>query len=551
MHKIDSAKSISERFLATAEVYPGHAALEYYGRRITYRTLGEKIRRLAGAWRRLGIAPGDRVILCLPNVPEMVMSLYSLNLMGAVSCLVHPLSAPSEMSFYIQDTGSKWLITMDIFYRNFEKCVAESGIAKVILTSAYAELPLSLRLLALFRRRQGYRALSSQESSLLLSFRDLTSKLPPLLGEAFQYAPYDPALILFTGGTTGTPKGVLLSNGNLNALADQVLSQIQPCSGDSVLGILPFFHGFGLGVCLHPTLMGGGCCILVPRFSRDEFINAVARKRPNYIVGVPTHFEALINSKKLQKLSFSFLKAAVCGGDKVPLSLIHRFNKFIRGHGGTVTLREGYGLTECVSACSVMPENSPKVGSIGLPLPGNRFKIVRPQTTEEVPRGEEGEICVSGPTVMLGYNNRPDESTQILRKHDDGHLWLHTGDLGVMDEDGYVYFTGRLKRVIKCSGFSVYPSRVERVIESHPAVLQSCVIGVPDEYTMNKIKAFVVLQENVHSGEHMAEEIRRYVAQHLTKWSVPTEVVFVDRLPLTRMGKVDYRRLEEQGDSGS
>ena len=542
---------MSERLLAAAETYPEFTAIEYYGRRITYRALSEKVRRLSEAWRRLGIAPGDRVILCLPNVPEMVTSLYALNLAGAVSCLVHPLSTASEMSFYIQDTGSRWLITMDIFYRNFKECIKKSRIAKVVLTSPFAELPFSLRLLALLRRRQRYRTLPSGDDDLLVSWESLTRELPPPVDRAFRYASCDPALVLFTGGTTGTPKGVLLSNGNLNALADQVLSQIQPRSGDSVLCILPFFHGFGLGVCLHPTLLGGGRCILVPRFSKEEFINAVARKRPNYIVGVPTHFEALVKSKKLQKLSFSFLKAAVSGGDTVPLSLIRRFNDFMKDHGSNVTLREGYGLTECVSACSVMPENSPKVGSIGLPLPGNRFKIVYPQTMEEVPRGEEGEICVEGPTVMLGYNNRPDETAQVLRKHDDGYLWLHTGDLGFMDEDGYVYFTGRLKRIIKCSGFSVYPSRVERVIESHPAVLQSCVIGVPDEYAMSKVKAFVVLKENIRPGEHMAEEIKRYVAEHLTKWSVPTEVVFVDRLPLTRMGKVDYQKLEEGGGSVS
>ncbi|MBC7217778.1 MAG: acyl--CoA ligase, partial [Candidatus Caldatribacterium sp.] len=471
MHENHSEKSIAERFLDAAEKHPELTALEYYGRRITYRALSERIRRFASAWQRLGIAPGDRVILCLPNVPEMVISLYSLNLMGAVSCLVHPLSTASEMSFYIQDTESKWLITMDIFYRNFKECVEESAIAKVVLTNPLAELPFSLRLLALFRKRKGHKALPLRNNDFLVSWENLARDLPPPVERAFHYAPCDPALILFTGGTTGTPKGVLLTNGNLNALADQVLSQIRPSPGESVLCILPFFHGFGLGVCLHPALLGGGCCILVPRFSKEEFIKAVAKKKPNYIAGVPTHFEALLSSRKLERLSFSFLKTAVSGGDRVPPSLIHRFNDFMKNHKSNVTLREGYGLTECVSACSVMPENSQKAGSIGLPLPGNRFKIVRPQTTEEVPRGEEGEICVSGPTVMLGYNNRPDETAQVLRQHEDGRLWLHTGDLGFMDEDGYVYFTGRLKRIIKCSGFSVYPSRVEKVIESHPAVL--------------------------------------------------------------------------------
>ncbi|MGQ9622021.1 MAG: class I adenylate-forming enzyme family protein [Candidatus Caldatribacteriaceae bacterium] len=390
-------KSMSEQFLAAAERYPELNALEYYGRRITYRALGEKIRGFASAWQRLGIAPGDRVILCLPNVPEMVVSLYSLNLIGAVSSLVHPLSTASEMSFYLQDTGSKWLVTMDIFYRNFEECVKESTIAKVILTSPLTELPFSLRLLALFRRGKGHKALSLRDNDFLVSWKSLAGDLLPPVERAFCCAPCDPALILFTGGTTGTPRGVLLSNGNLNALADQVLSQIQAHPGDSVLSILPFFHGFGLGVCLHPTLLGGGCCILVPRFSREEFIRAVAGKKPNYIVSVSTHFEALVKSEKLQKLSFSFLKAAVSGGDTVPLSLVHRFNDFMKNHGSNVTLREGYGLTECVFACSVMPENSSKVGSIGLPLPGNHFKIVYPRRRKRCREVKRGKSASAGP----------------------------------------------------------------------------------------------------------------------------------------------------------
>ena len=547
MHEIH--QSMVERLSVTVENYPDLPALDYYGSKISYRRLFETIKRMATIWKNLGIEPGHRVILCLPNIPEVVIALYSLNMIGAVACIVHPLSTSKEMAFYIKDTQSKWVITLDMLYGNFKKAVEESRVEKTILTTVSGKLPPLLRLLFFFR--QG-RKNPVYRGNHLIYWKTFGKKLPPPVEEFYHFSSDQPAVILFSGGTTGTPKGVLLSNGNMNALADQVIAQVDPHPGrESILCILPLFHGFGLGICLHSVLIGGGRCILIPRFSKKEFIDGVIKYKPTYIAGVPTHYEALVSSEKTKRIHFSFLKGAFCGGDNVPHPLIQRFNKFVQSHGGTVCLREGYGLTECVTACSIMPENLYKKGSVGLPLPGNRFKIVRPHSTEEVPVGEEGEICVNGPTVMLGYNNRPEETARVLLKHDDGLIWLSTGDLGKLDQDGFLYFTGRMKRIIKCSGYAVYPSQVENVINSHPQVAASCVIGIPDEYTMSRVKAFVVLRETVQSREALAEEIKQYVAEHLIKWSVPTEIAFLDKLPVTRMGKLDYRTLEalEQGEA--
>jgi len=545
----DVSQSIAERLLATAEVYPYLPALDYYGKRITYRQLQKKIKQLAVLWKNLGIEPGERVIICMPNIPEVVMAIYSLNLIGAVTCIVHPLSTVPEMSFYIKDTQSKWLITVDMLFENFRKAVEKSDIKKTILTSVSGELPLILKLFYNFK--QGYKT-PIYRGSYLVEWKSLTSKLPSPGEEFYHFSKEQPALILFSGGTTGTPKGVLLSNQNMNTLADQVIAQVDPQPGkDSMLCILPLFHGYGLGICLHSVLVGGGRCILIPRFGKKEFIDAIAKYRPTYIVGVPTHYEALVNSQKLQKERFPYLKGAFCGGDSVPPALIQRFNDFMLNHGGVISLREGYGLTECVSACSLMPEDIYKEGSVGLPLPGNRFKIVRPDSTEEVAVGEEGEICISGPTVMLGYSNHPEETARVLQKHDDGFTWLSTGDLGKLDHDGFLYFIGRMKRIIKCSGYAVYPSQVENIINSHPQVAESCVIGIPDEYTMSRVKAFVVIRENVPSREKLAEEIKQYVAERLIKWSVPTEITFLEHLPITSMGKVDYRALEAMEQSES
>jgi len=545
----NSDQSMAERLFTTAEMYPDMPALDYFGKQITYQHLQEKIQRLAMIWKNLGIEPGHRVIVCLPNIPEVVMTIYSLNMIGAVVCIVHPLSTAPEMSFYVQDTQSQWLITLDILYGNFRKAVEESDIKKTILTTVSGELPPIPRYL--YYLKQGRKS-PNYHGDRLIDWKTLIRNWLSPLKVFHHFSTDQPAVILFSGGTTGSPKGVLLSNQNMNALADQVLTRVNPQPGkDSTLCILPLFHGFGLGICLHSVLLGGGRCILIPRFSKKEFIDAIAKCKPTYIAGVPTHYEALINSEKLQKAQFSYLKGAFCGGDSVPLSLIKRFNDFMQSHGGIVSLREGYGLTECVTACSIMPEDIYKERSVGLPLPGNRFKIVRPQGIEEVPVGEVGEICINGPTVMLGYNNRPVETDRVLQKHKDGLIWLSTGDLGTLDQDGFLYFTGRMKRIIKCSGYAVYPSQVESVINSHPLVVESCVIGIPDEYTMSRVKAYVVIRGNVHSREKLAEEIKQSVAEQLIKWSVPTEITFLDSLPVTRMGKADYRALEamERGEA--
>ncbi|MCR3921716.1 MAG: AMP-binding protein [Firmicutes bacterium] len=365
--------------------------------------------------------------------------------------------------------------------------------------------------------------------------------------KTYVFAADQPALILFSGGTSGKAKGVLLSNSNMNALAKEVISQVTPDpNSDSMLCILPFFHGFGLGISLHPVLLAGGCCILIPRFSPQEFATAIIKKKPTYIAGVPTLFEGFLRNKKIQKMNLSFLKDAFCGGDVTPPTLVRRFNSFVKLHGGTATLREGYGLTECVTACSLMPVSSYKEGSVGLPFSTIEIKTVNPETLEEKAPGCSGEICIKGPTVMLGYHQQAEESAQALRVHKDGTLWLHTGDLGYLDEDGFLFFQQRLKRIIKSSGYTVYPTQVEVVLNSHPMVEESCVIGVPCPYKIQKLKAFIVLRQTVSSEKEMATEIKNYVTQNLIKWSVPAEIEFCASLPRTKVGKIAHLVLERQ-----
>jgi len=314
--------------------------------------------------------------------------------------------------------------------------------------------------------------------------------------------------------------------------------------GDSMLAIMPIFHGFGLGVCVNAVFMGGAKSILVPQFTPELVASLVRKKRPSFVVGVPTLFESLSRNPGFARADLSCLRATFSGADSLPRALKERFEKVVRDGGGDVQLQEGYGLTEAVTAIMAMPVGHYKEGSIGIPFPDMLAKICVPGTTDEAPLGAEGEICVSGPAVMLGYLDAPDDTAAALRTHPGGRVWLHTGDIGTQDADGFFYFKLRAKRMIKSSGMNVYPAQVEDVICRHPDVELACVIGVPDAAQGQRVKAFVVLKGARRAG--VEKEIIDHCHASLIKWSCPREVEVRCSLPTTLVGKVAYRVLEDE-----
>ena len=356
-----------------------------------------------------------------------------------------------------------------------------------------------------------------------------------------------PAAILYSGGTTGTTKGILLTNLNFNALGQQIIAtnpMFRP--GDRMLSAMPLFHGFGLGVCIHSMLSQGGRCILVPRFTAQSYSKLITKYRCNFIAGVPTLYEALLRLPNMDKADLSCLKGVFSGGDSLSIELKKKFDKFLYDHHATVQVREGYGTTETVTACCLTPTHMFKEGSIGLPFPDTYIKIVKPGTDEELPYGEEGEILLAGPTVMKEYIKHPDETANTLRKHADGLTWVYTGDLGVMDDEGFIYFKGRSKRMIITSGYNVYPAQLENILDACDQVQMSCVIGVPDSYKMQRVKAFVMLKPGVPAIDETRKEIMAYAAKHIAKYAMPKEIEFREELPKTLVGKVAYRQLEEE-----
>ena len=542
-----SGRSLSGEVFATAEKYPDYIAYEFMGATTSYKDAAKAIQRCARALVRLGIKEGDKVTICLPNCPQAVTMFYAVNMVGAIANMIHPLSSEHEIAFYLNDSQSVAAITLDRFYGKFESIRKDSPSLKYLIITSIADAltPIMKVGYSLTQGRQVKKIPKDTDivrwSAFMKLGDDENIELPT------EKHAEDPAVVLYSGGTTGVTKGILLSNLNFNALGAQIVATNPMFApGDKMLAIMPMFHGFGLGVSIHSMLVNGGECILVPQFTPKTYAQLLSRYKPNFIAGVPTLFEALLRIDGLEKLDLSCLKGVFSGGDSLSAELKKRFDAFLKAHKATIEVREGYGTTECVTASCLTPYHMSRAGSIGIPFPATFYKIVKVGTTEEVPYGTEGEICLSGPTMMLEYVNQPEETANTLRIHGDGITWVHTGDLGIMDEDGFIYFRQRIKRMIITSGYNVYPSQIENILDAHEHIHLSCVIGVRDPYKMQKVKAFVVLKPGYEPSEEMKAEILEYCKKNIAKYAMPYDIEFRDELPKTLVGKVAYRVLEEE-----
>jgi len=545
--KLDySEKTMSEAVLATAAQEKDFPALTFMGKKTSYTRLAQEIDRVARSFWAIGIRPGTRVLVCLPNVPQAVFCLYGINRIGAVPTMVHPLSAVSELAFYMNEASCDTVVTLDQFYGKFIDVRRQRPISQIIVCHVSDELAFPLNIGQKLLTERKFPKLSKGTPDMY--WNDFMEKGEGVTENYVAKKDYQKeAVVLFSGGTTGTTKGIMLSDLNFNALALQTATMAnKEVHHAKMLAAMPVFHGFGLGVCIHTMMYIGGTSILVPRFNVKSYANLIRKTQPNFIAGVPTLFEAITRNRYLDGADLSCLRGVFSGGDSLTIELKKKFDQFLKDHKATIRVREGYGTTECVTACCLTPYNKEKEGSIGIPFPDTYFKICAPGTCKEVPYGEEGEICLTGPSRMLGYIGHEQENAQTLQKHEDGHIWLHTGDLGKMDEEGFVYFRQRIKRMIVTSGYNVYPSQLENIIEGHPAVQRSCVIGIKDPLKMQKVKAFIVLKDGFNADAAMEEDIRAYCKKHIAKYALPSEYEFRDSLPTTLVGKVAYTKLEAE-----
>lgn len=538
--------SMFEAVAAIAEKYPDNVAFDFMGRATTYRRMIGEVERCAKSLKTIGVREGDRVTIAMPNCPQAIFMFYAVNLIGGIANMIHPLSAEKEIEFYLNDSQSVTAVTLDQFYDKFESIRQNTKVVNIVLAQVKDELSRPVK--AGYMLTAGRKIQKIPPDAPVIMWRDFMR-----LGKSCFYnykvkrTGDDPAVILYSGGTTGTTKGIVLTNKNFNALGQQVIAanpMFRP--GDKMLAAMPLFHGFGLGVCIHTMLSQGGRCVLVPRFTAKSYAKLITKYKCNFIAGVPTLYEALLRLPSMDGADLSCLKGVFSGGDSLSIELKKKFDKFLYDHKGVVQVREGYGTTETVTACCLTPPHMFKEGSIGLPFPDTYIKIVKPGTDEELPYGEEGEILLAGPTVMKEYMNHPEETAQTLRRHADGLTWVYTGDLGIMDDEGFIYFRGRAKRMIISSGYNVYPGQIENILDANESVQMSCVIGVPDPYKMQKVKAFVKLAAGVPATNETRQELLAYCRRHIAKYAMPYDIEFRDDMPKTLVGKVAYRKLEEE-----
>ena len=537
----------------TSSKHLNNISYNYYGNKVTYYEFLKQIDEAARAFKELGVKHKDIVSICMPNTPEAIIAFYALNKIGAISNMIHPLSGENEIKNFINKANSKTIVVIDVAMDKINNIIDDTKLKDIIVVSAADSMPTYLNL--------AYKT-TNIHKNILNIFKNINNKNKDKmikwnefikLGKKYtkeiddDFKGKDIATILYSGGTSGEPKGVELTNLNINALAMQCF---ELCANlkekDKVLAIMPIFHGFGLSVCIHTVQYFGGTSILIPQFSAKTFDKLIKQYTPNIIIGVPTLYEALIKNKNMKFYKMPSLKCAISGGDSLSVELKKKVDEFFKSHGADIQLREGYGLTECASASCLTPEKYYRVGSIGVPMPDTYYKIVKPNTEKTLPYGEEGEIVISGPTVMHGYLRSKKETKEALRKHKDGRIWLHTGDQGMMDKDGFVYFKNRLKRMIVSSGYCLYPQYIENIIDSHPDVSMSCVIGIDHPYKVQVAKAFIVLKDPKKANDETLDSIKEHCEKNLARYSWPYEYEFRGELPKTLVGKVAYNVLIQE-----
>ncbi len=532
-------------FLEAVARFPEDIAIEYYGRTYTYRAFYEMIRDTAKSLKSQGVKEGDTIAICMPNTPEAILMFYAANMVGAIVSLIHPLSAEKEIQNYINGSGATFLLSLDLVYDKVHNIVDNTCVKKIVIASAGDSLKTIKKFLYKFKNRGAVPKIELTDD--IMTWNEFLNYGYNYQGEiACLKSSCDPAVILYSGGTSGDPKGILLSNINFNALALSCHKMIeQSGEKESILAILPIFHGFGLGVCIHTTLCCGMRVVLIPSFSPKDFGSLLHKHKISIVCGVPSLFESLTKTK-MGKNDLSKLKCAISGGDFMSKDLKNKVDEYFHEHGSSAEVRVGYGLTEASAAICVTPTGEYRESSIGVPFPDTYIKVVRVGTHDEVPYGEDGEICISGPTVMMGYLNNLEETIQTLQIHKDGRTWLHTGDIGSMDKEGFIYFKQRVKRIIISNGYNLYPSYIETIINSHPDVFTSTVIGIPHPKKVQVAKAYIVLKDGVNASKDIEKSIRLYCEKNLAKYSLPAVYEFRNSLPKTLVGKVAYRELEKE-----
>ena len=515
---------------------PEHTAVLFYGKGLTYRQLTEETNRFAQALIALGVRKGDRVAVMLPNVPQCVIAYYGALKAGAVVVMTNPLYVERELQIQLADSGAETIIALDFFYPRIEKIKQQTALKNIVLTSVRDGLPWLLSLLYPIKARKEGQWIQVEKVPPIYDMAALMKKASPA-DPAVSIGPSDLALLQYTGGTTGVPKGVMLTHQNLVANTLQCRHWMPTLKEreEVFLGVIPFFHVYGMSACMNLAIYLGGTLVLYPRFITKDVLHLIQKTKTTIFMGVQAMYVAINNFSKVKEYDLSSIQVCISGAGPLHVEVQRRFEELTGGK-----LVEGYGLSEASPVTHATPINGKrKEGSIGLPFPDTFAKIVDIETGKKtLPAGEVGELIVRGPQVMQGYWQKPKESADVLR---DG--WLHTGDMGKMDEEGYFFIVDRKKDMIKTRGENVYPREVEEVLYRHPKIKDAVVVGLPDRFAGEIIKAYVVTKEGEAAT---SEEVLAFCRTELSKFKVPQQIEFRSELPKTIIGKVLRRVLLEE-----
>ncbi len=534
--------SLYEKVLETSKEYPDYYALEYFKKKYTYKQMIKEIDKAAISMKNAGIKKDDKVTICAANCPEAIFAFYAINKIGAIANIIHPLSSENEIKQYLKGAKSNFIFISDISYNKLKGIKYKKAVVLPVANS----MKFIMKNLYKLTVKKKNRIKELGKNSIFWNDFIKNSKNKDI-DTLVKRGKDDDAVILYSGGTTGTPKGVVLSNICLNSIAKHCDLMVDDTdAGNSILSYLPIFHGFGLGICIHTPLSLGLKCILIPKINVKKINKTIEKTKPNFLPVIPSLLEVMVRDKKASKTALKSVLCVLSGGDFLNIDLKNRAHEYLKEHGSNAVIRIGYGLTEVTAAtCVSLVENYEK-GSIGIPFPDNLYKIVKPNTNITADIDEIGEICICGPSVMKGYLNNPTETYKTIRVHEDGKKWLHTGDLGRMDENGIFYFETRLKRMIISNGCNIYPNYLEEIYNKHPLIETSVIVGIHDDIKQQVAKAIIVLKKNIKLTEEVKNNIIEYAKKNIVKYALPKEYEYVDNIPKTPIGKVDYKKLENQ-----
>ena len=542
--------SVYEFLYSRNKDYPQDIAINYFGKEITYAELFKNIDATTASLVALGVREGDIVTVGLPSIPEALYLVYALNRLGAVANMIHPLAGEQELAFYLNEVKSKYAFLFDATYQIVKPSLDKTSVCRSIIITAGESLPMGLKQLFFLKNKR----ISLPGENTTLWWQHFLKMGKGVKIPEIKKDPDTMAVISHTGGTTGEPKGVMCSDNNINHEIMQMGLMLEMQRQETQMAVLPPFVNYSLINSMLEPIGLGQKCVLIPKYEPDKFFEYAKKYKPNIIATIPPYLEAMLTCKERYSADLSFMRLSAYGGEAMDPKNEKAVNELYQQCHVPHTLLKGIGMTELMGASTfTMPGYDMGVNSLGIPLQHSNCKIIDTETHKELGYNMEGEICFAGPCVMLGYYHNKQATEELVRVHKDGVRWLHTGDLGKLDENGRLYITGRIKRIIMTKGkdgvvTKLFPDRIEKVVNTHPAVSLSCVISVPDEVRVNYPKAYVELKPHVSGSDQLSKEIQQFCHNYLPDYMIPEEVEFVDELPRTSRGKVDFRALEKLRD---